>query len=116
MPSLILRKSENEENVSSNKFYRNCRKYIITGTPIGQPKIKPPSVVVGVESGRTLTCNTDQMDAGNPPSSYTIWTKVFDTLSHMRCYKNDSRLQIRIQSELSVSGSSPYSSYFLEGY
>ena len=50
---------------------------ILQGAPIGQPKIKPPSSVVGVKSGITLTCNTDQMDA-NPPPSYTIWTKVFE--------------------------------------
>ena len=37
---------------------------------------------MAVKSGVTLTCNTDQMDEGNPPPSYTIWTKVFEALQH----------------------------------
>ena len=52
----------------------------VTGAPAGQPKIKPPEVTVGIDSNVTLTCNTDQMDPGNPLPSYTIWTKVLYVL------------------------------------
>ena len=55
--------------INSNEFF--------TGSPVGQPLIKTSSAVVGVRSGFTITCDTDQMDEGNPPPSYTIWTKVF---------------------------------------
>ena len=61
---------------------------------MGQPEIKP--VVVGVQSNVTLTCSTDEMDEGNPPPSYTIWTKVL-YFTCMTCYKNDYRMQIRIE-------------------
>ena len=53
-----------------------------TGAPVGQPQIEPAPTTVGINSVAELTCNTNQMDEGNPPPSYTIWTKV----SHSEFY------------------------------
>ena len=61
------------QNVSHTIKTLNCK---CTGAPEGQPEIQPSRPVVGIQSNVTLTCNTDQMDEGHPPISYSIWTKV----------------------------------------
>ena len=59
-----------------------------TGAPFGQPEIEPELKTLGINSVAELTCNTDQMDEGNPGPSYTIWTKVFNTAPILCCFFN----------------------------